>query len=96
MVYYFKDFPVRNKVIEPLVVTETLNKWDIICNVQGGGFTGQSEALKLAIAKALVKYDSGYLPPLRLGGFLANDPRQVERKKTGKHGARRSFQWVKR
>lgn len=95
-IYYFKDYPVRNKVIEPLTVTETLNKWDIDVRVKGGGFTGQSGAISLAIAKAIMRFDEAYIAPLRLAGLLANDPRRVERKKTGRHKARRSFQWVKR
>ncbi|XP_049849193.1 30S ribosomal protein S9-like [Schistocerca gregaria] len=94
--YYFKEWTVRNHIIEPLLITESLNKWNIQVRVKGGGFTGQSEAIRLAVSRALLKWDPEYYPPLKLAGYLTRDKREVERKKPGKRKARRSFQWVKR
>lgn len=94
--YYFKDAPVRNSVLEPLTLTEYLNKWDIEALVSGGGFRGQAGAMRLAISRALLHWDPELQPPLKRAGYLTRDKREVERKKPGKRKARRSFQWVKR
>lgn len=94
--YYFKDAPVRNSVLEPLTLTEYLNKWDIEALVTGGGFRGQAGAMRLAISRALLHWDPELQPPLKRAGYLTRDKREVERKKPGKLKARRSFQWVKR
>lgn len=94
--YYFKDAPVRNSLLEPLTLTESLNQWDIQVQVQGGGFRGQAGAIRLGISRALLNWDPELQPPLKTAGFLTRDKREVERKKPGKLKARRSFQWVKR
>lgn len=94
--YYFKDAPIRNNILEPLTLTEYLNKWDIEAQVSGGGFRGQAGAVRLAISRALLRWDPELQPPLKRAGYLTRDKREVERKKPGKLKARRSFQWVKR
>lgn len=94
--YYFRDAPIRNSVLEPLTLTEYLNKWDIEAMVTGGGFRGQAGAIRLAISRALLHWDPELHPPLKRAGYLTRDKREVERKKPGKLKARRSFQWVKR
>jgi small subunit ribosomal protein S9 len=72
------------------------HRFDIFITVQGGGTTGQAGAVMQGIARALKSYDPGFLPELREGGYLTRDSRMVERKKPGKAGARRSFQFSKR
>jgi len=79
-----------------LVATEMLDKVDIKAFAKGGGLTGQSGAVLLGIARALVKQDEECKPTLRHGGFLTRDPRMVERKKYGQPGARKRFQFSKR
>ena len=83
-------------VRQPLVATETVDKFDVLVNVRGGGFTGQSQALRLAIARALVKMNAEDKAALRAEGFMTRDPRSVERKKPGQPKARRRFQFSKR
>ena len=83
-------------VRQPLVATETVDKFDILVNVRGGGFTGQSQALRLAIARALVKINAEDKKALKDAGFLTRDSRAVERKKPGQPKARRRFQFSKR
>jgi small subunit ribosomal protein S9 len=84
------------QVREPLEVTETLGKFDIKATVSGGGVTGQAGALRLGIARALVKSDEGFQGPLRTKGLLTRDPREKERKKYGLAGRRKKFQFSKR
>ena len=75
---------------------EVAEKYDIKANLQGGGFTGQSQALRLAIARALVKINAEDKPVLRAAGFVTRDSRKVERKKPGRPKARKRFQFSKR
>ena len=93
---YFGLETLKLIVRQPLEVTETLDKFDVLVNVRGGGFTGQSQALRLAIARALVKMNAEDKAALRAEGFMTRDPRSVERKKPGQPKARRRFQFSKR
>jgi len=93
---YFYDLRTRNDVVAPLKATNTFGKYDVFVNVQGGGQTGQSGAILLGIARALVKADPALEPTLRNGKFLTRDDRKVERKKPGRPGARKRFQFSKR
>ena len=93
---YFKRAQDQNAVMAPLKAVQAEKIFDIFINVKGGGTTGQSGASLLGIARALKKYDEGFLPALRDGGHLTRDPRMVERKKPGQRGARRKFQFSKR
>ena len=81
---------------QPLNLTETLGKYDIYANVRGGGLSGQAGAVRLGIARALIKVDEEYRPPLKTAGLLTRDPRMIERKKYGQPGARKRFQFSKR
>lgn len=81
---------------QPLRLTNTLTKYDITCNVCGGGITGQAGALRLAISRALMQLEPELKDMLRKNGFLTRDPRAKERKKYGQKGARKRFQWTKR
>lgn len=93
---YFPSPLLRYIVRQPLETLEALEKYDIKLNIMGGGFTGQSEAARLAIARALVKVNEGDKSLLRSKGFLTRDSREVERKKPGQPKARRRFQFSKR
>jgi small subunit ribosomal protein S9 len=79
-----------------LQITNNLDKYDIIANITGGGLAGQAGALKLGIARALIKSEPELKDLLRKQGFLTRDPRMKERKKYGQKGARKRFQWTKR
>jgi small subunit ribosomal protein S9 len=81
---------------QPLVLTGTKDKFDVLVNVHGGGFTGQAGAIRHGIARALVKSDEALKPELKKAGFLTRDPRMVERKKPGLKKARRAPQFSKR
>ena len=83
-------------VNQPLNVVNALGKYDIKVNLQGGGFNGQAEALRLAIARALVKINAEDKPALKSAGLLTRDARVVERKKPGQPKARKRFQFSKR
>ena len=83
-------------VRQPLTVTNTVDKYDVICTVQGGGFTGQAGAIRLGIARALLEANSEFRPALKSAGFLTRDPRMKERKKYGLKKARRAPQFSKR
>jgi len=84
-------------VKQPLIVTDNEGKYDIKVNLNGGGIKGQAEALRLGISRALLKIDSeAFRATLKSNGFLTRDPRQVERKKPGRPGARKRFQFSKR
>ena len=87
---------LKTIVRQPLAVTDNVNKFDILVNVKGGGFTGQAGAIRQGIARALVKADAEYRPTLKAAGFLTRDPRMKERKKYGLKGARRAPQFSKR
>lgn len=94
---YFPAETLQYIVKQPLEITNTLGMFDIKVNLDGGGFTGQAEALRLAISRALCKVDEEqYRPVLKANGFLTRDARSVERKKPGQPGARRRFQFSKR
>ena len=81
---------------QPLVLTDTLSKFDIMVNVHGGGFTGQAGAIRHGISRALLKVDDNLRPALKKAGYLTRDPRMKERKKYGLKGARRAPQFSKR
>lgn len=83
-------------VRQPLVVTETVDKFDVLVNVKGGGYSGQAGAIRHGIARALVQADADYRPVLKSQGFLTRDPRMKERKKYGLKAARRAPQFSKR
>jgi len=93
---YFGDPLCVYQVKQPLDVTDTLAKFDILVNVKGGGLTGQAGACRHGIARALVAYDEAFKSVLHANGFMTRDPRMVERKKYGQRGARRRFQFSKR
>ena len=93
---YFPSSILQFVVKQPLQLLEVLEKYDIKANIDGGGFTGQSQALRLAIAHALYKLNPEDKSALRKAGFVTRDPRQVERKKPGQPKARRRFQFSKR
>ncbi|MCS7228739.1 MAG: 30S ribosomal protein S9 [Candidatus Kryptonium sp.] len=93
---YFPIESHRVDIIQPLVVTNTLGQFDVIANVKGGGLTGQAGAIRLGIARALLKVDETYRKILRQYGLLTRDPRMVERKKYGQPKARKRFQFSKR
>ena len=93
---YFANELLENIVNQPLATLEQVGQYDIKVNVSGGGIAGQAEAIRLAIAKALVSDNAEVKPALRKEGFVTRDPRMVERKKFGKRKARRSFQFSKR
>jgi len=93
---YFTEDKDRNDCVAPLKATETLGKVDVFVNVQGGGITGQAGAIVLGVARALKRANTQYDGLLRDGGYLTRDAREVERKKYGRAGARRSFQFSKR
>jgi len=81
---------------QPFEITETTSKFDVDVNLNGGGQTGQAEALRLAISRALCKVNEEYKPVLKSKGLLSRDPRMVERKKPGQKKARKKFQFSKR
>ena len=83
-------------VRQPLTVTNTTDKYDVICSVQGGGFTGQAGAIRHGISRALLQANGEYRPTLKSAGFLTRDPRMKERKKYGLKKARRAPQFSKR
>jgi small subunit ribosomal protein S9 len=87
---------LQNQVELPLKTIDSLNAFDVVVNVQGGGPKGQAEAIKLGIARALCEVNPEYRPALKKEGLMTRDPRSVERKKFGKAKARRSFQFSKR
>jgi small subunit ribosomal protein S9 len=93
---YFPLATLRQQVTDPLRVTNTASKYDIVANVEGGGSTGQAGAVRLGIARALVKLDEDLRPTLRNAGLVTRDPRMVERKKYGQKKARKRFQFSKR
>ena len=93
---YFTTDILRVVVKQPLTVLEADGNYDINVNVFGGGYKGQAEATRLAIARALCEIDPENRPPLKAEGFLTRDPRMVERKKFGRRKARKKFQFSKR
>ena len=93
---YFPSPILQYVVKQPLNLLDVAEKYDIKVNLQGGGYTGQSQALRLAIARALVKINAEDKKTLRAEGFMTRDPRVVERKKPGRPKARKRFQFSKR
>ncbi|MDR3147925.1 MAG: 30S ribosomal protein S9 [Treponema sp.] len=93
---YFVQGEHVHVVRQPLLVTASENKFDILINVYGGGPNGQAGACRHGIARALCQVDQANYPSLRANGYLTRDPRMVERKKYGRAGARRRFQFSKR
>ena len=93
---YFSTSVLQNKVTQALTLTGNTDQYDIRINVSGGGVTGQAEAIRLAISRALVENDGEVKPKLRAEGLITRDPRMVERKKFGRRKARRRFQFSKR
>ena len=93
---YFPQLHISAHVIAPLQELNVLNQYDVKVNVSGGGFRGQSEAIRLAIARGLTKINADFRPMLKIKKFLTRDARVVERKKFGKPKARKSFQFSKR
>ena len=93
---YFKIERLHNEITEPLTLTETLGKYDVICNVRGGGTTGQSGAIKLGIARALLKVDAKHRTILKQKGCLTSIAKKKERKKPGLKKARKAPQFSKR
>lgn len=93
---YFPSSILQYIVKQPLTTLEVAEKYDIKVNLNGGGYKGQAEALRLAIARALVKINPEDKPALRAEGFMTRDPRVVERKKPGRPKARKRFQFSKR
>jgi len=98
-----KDFEVaiqqnlnRAEILSPFKVTSTEGVYDIFINVDGGGITGQAQAIRLGISRALIEINPEFKPLLRKEGFLTRDPRMVERKKYGQPKARKRFQFSKR
>ena len=93
---YLGTETLKVMVRQPLTATNTTDKYDVICKVQGGGFTGQAGAIRLGIARALLEANSEYRPTLKAAGFLTRDPRMKERKKYGLKKARKAPQFSKR
>jgi len=93
---YFTTDTLRYVVNQPFALTSTQSKYDIKANLDGGGISGQAEALRLAISRALVEIDADYRTLLKPHGLLRRDPRMVERKKPGQPKARKRFQFSKR
>lgn len=93
---YFPTMAARMRVLEPLQMTENQGRYDITATLEGGGTTGQADALRLGIARALIELDPELRPMLKKAGMLTRDARRVERKKYGLRKARRAPQYTKR
>jgi small subunit ribosomal protein S9 len=93
---YFPRPVLRQSAARPLELTQTGEQFDVLVNVNGGGLRGQAEAVRLAVARALLKYDGELRRALRAEALLTRDAREVERKKPGRPGARKRFQFSKR
>lgn len=93
---YFNYETLRVIIKEPLMITDTIDKYDVICTVKGGGYTGQAGAIRHGISRALLQADIQLRPILKKVGFLTRDPRMVERKKYGLKKARKASQFSKR
>jgi small subunit ribosomal protein S9 len=92
----FPQLTNRDDILGPLKLTETDDKYDVLVNVNGGGTTGQAQATRLGIARALIDINPDFRPKLKIEGYLTRDPRMVERKKYGQPKARKRFQFSKR
>jgi small subunit ribosomal protein S9 len=93
---YFPNEILQYVVLQPLNLLNVADKYDINVTLDGGGFKGQAEAVRLAISRALIKVDPEFKPLLKAEGFTTRDPREVERKKPGRPKARKRFQFSKR
>lgn len=93
---YFSSLPLQYKINQSFEIAGQKDAFDVKANVEGGGITGQAEAIRLAIARALVKTNEELKPILRSNGLLTRDSRMVERKKPGQKKARKRFQFSKR
>ena len=93
---FFPNQVLKMVIRQPLLLTETADKFDILVNVRGGGSTGQAGAIRHGIARALLEYNAELRPRLKSAGFLTRDARKVERKKYGQPKARKRFQFSKR
>ena len=93
---YFPNETLRMIIRQPLNLTETANKFDILANVAGGGPSGQAGAIRHGITRALLEYNADLRPTLKHAGLITRDPRIKERKKYGQKGARKRFQFSKR
>ncbi|HHY23315.1 MAG TPA: 30S ribosomal protein S9 [Clostridiaceae bacterium] len=93
---YFGLETLKVIVKQPLVLTDTAEKFDVLCKVSGGGFTGQAGAIRHGISRALLEADEAFKPALKKAGFLTRDPRMKERKKYGLKKARKAPQFSKR
>lgn len=93
---YLPRHVLRQSTNQPFVATETAGQYDVIVNVNGGGLRGQADAIRLGVARALLKVNEDYRVRLRSEALLTRDPREVERKKPGRPGARKRFQFSKR
>lgn len=93
---YFCTPLLYDKVNQPFEATETTGKYDVKVNVDGGGYNGQAEAIRLGISRALIELDPDFKPALKADGLTTRDPRMVERKKPGQKKARKKFQFSKR
>ncbi len=93
---YFPAIAMQNAALKPFEITNTMGQYDAMVRVDGGGTSGQSEAVSLGITRALVKFNAELKPALKAVGLTTRDPRMVERKKPGQKKARKRFQFVKR
>ena len=96
MKVYFPSEILQTIINQPMTAVQVLGNYDIKANIKGGGTTGQAEALRMAIARALCEVNAEFRPALKKEGYLTRDPRMVERKKYGRRKARRRFQFSKR
>jgi small subunit ribosomal protein S9 len=94
--HYFPSDILKMVVRQPLVLTETVEKFDVVATVEGGGFAGQAGAVRHGISRALLLFDAALRQRLKSAGLLTRDPRKKERKKYGLAGARKRFQFSKR
>lgn len=93
---YFPNEALQMIIRQPLALTETTDKFDILVNVDGGGSAGQAGAVRHGITRALIEFNSDLRPELKKAGLITRDPRKKERKKYGQKGARKRFQFSKR
>ena len=93
---YFNTLILQYRVNQPFIATQTEGKFDVMVNVDGGGFTGQADAIRLGIARALTERDPDMKTLLKAESLMTRDPRMVERKKPGQKKARKKFQFSKR
>jgi small subunit ribosomal protein S9 len=93
---YFTTSVLQYKITQAFGVTNTMEQYDVKVNVKGGGVTGQAEAVRLAIARALVEMEASFKPALKAEGLMTRNPKMVERKKPGQKKARKRFQFSKR